>query len=282
MISGGRLQLAFAAALAAAAVVGTTRPFFRLDVDALALGGFLVLGLVSVFVDVPKGLLLRGVNYLCAFAGALRPHGALVWVALLWTIWPIAIMVAVGLDRLRLGRPNNDVDAAADSSRVVVAAAIGAIAIASVAYHLIVLHNLQQTAALFIGIPALIAIVVVLFVSTRSASDVALKAVGVGLLVSMLLMWEGVLCVLMAAPLFLLVALVIGWTVYFARDRQQKPTALSIIILIVAPMSLEGVTPATTINRAQVASETKIVAASPDAIGCALFGSPRFDRALPT
>ena len=75
-------------------------------------------------------------------------------------------------------------------------------AVASLAYKLIFYQQLQQTAALFVGIPALLAIVVVLFVSPRSATGVACKAVTVGLLVSLFFLGEGVLCVVMSAPIF--------------------------------------------------------------------------------
>ena len=77
-------------------------------------------------------------------------------------------------------------------------------------YQLIVAHSLQQTAALFVGIPALLAIVVVFMVSPRSATGVACKAVTVGLLVSLLFLGEGMLCVVMSAPLFYAVAVAIA------------------------------------------------------------------------
>ena len=96
------------------------------------------------------------------------------------------------------------------SARIALAALIGAVALASLAYRLLVDHGLQQTAALFVGIPALLAIVVVFAVSPRSATGVACKAVTVGLLVSLLFLGEGMLCVVMSAPLFYLIAVAIG------------------------------------------------------------------------
>ena len=54
----------------------------------------------------------------------------------------------------------------------------------------------------------LIAIVVVFVVSPRSAPGVACKAVTVALLTSAVLLQEGILCLVMAAPLFYLVAIV--------------------------------------------------------------------------
>ena len=102
------------------------------------------------------------------------------------------------------------------------AALIAAVAVASLAYRLIFASRLQQTAALFVGIPALLAIVVVLVVSPRSATGVACKAVTVGLLVSLLFLGEGMLCVLMSAPLFYAVAVAIGRAMDWARRRTEK------------------------------------------------------------
>ena len=79
--------------------------------------------------------------------------------------------------------------------QVVVLAIIVAVTIASVSYRLLMGWQLGQTAALFIGIPALLAMSIV-FVPARSATGVAFKAVTIGLLVSMIFLQEGVLCVL--------------------------------------------------------------------------------------
>jgi len=164
------------------------------------------------------------------------------------------------------------------------AATIVAVAMGSIFYRLVVAHDLQQTAALFIGVPALLAIVVVFFVSPRSGVGVACKAVTIGLLVSMLFLWEGVLCVVMSAPLFYGVAVVIGTVVSKARRTSGKPTDTAffcLALLALIPMSLEGVTAATSFDRNESVEETRIVHASPDAVQRALFQPPRFHRALP-
>jgi hypothetical protein len=169
-------------------------------------------------------------------------------------------------------------------ARVALSALIAAVAIAVLAYRVIAWHHLQQTAALFIGIPALLAIVVTLAVSPRSATGVVCKAVTIGLLVSMLFLWEGVLCVLMSAPLFFAVAVGITHFVQFVRgtgDRGTITLRSCGILLALVPMSLEGVTELTTVNRDESVSATRIVRASADAVGHALLDAPRFDRARP-
>ena len=96
--------------------------------------------------------------------------------------------------------------------------------IASIVYRLLVAQGLQQTAALFVGIPALLAILVVFAVSPRSATGVACKAVTVGLLVSLLFLGEGILCVVMSAPLFYLVAVVIASIMDLIHDGDERRT----------------------------------------------------------
>ena len=149
---------------------------------------------------------------------------------------------------------------------------------------LIFAQGLQQTAALFVGIPALLAIVVVFAVSPRSATGVACKAVTVGLLVSLLMLGEGMVCVAMSAPLFYAIAIAIarGMESRCGQDEPSRPTLFSCLILLaLVPMSLEGVTPFTTLNREETVTESRIIHASPEAVERALFEAPRFERVLP-
>jgi hypothetical protein len=172
----------------------------------------------------------------------------------------------------------------ATPARVALATLIAAVAIGVVAYRMAVAHNLQQTAALFIGVPALLAIVVVFGVSPRSATGVACKAVTIGLLVSLLFLWEGMLCVLMSAPLFYAVAIGISHVVRWLRGPDERgPVTLRscAVLLAIVPMSLEGVTAVTTVNRDESVSASQLVAAPPDAVARALFEAPRFERVLP-
>jgi len=74
---------------------------------------------------------------------------------------------------------------------------------------------------------------------------VACKAVTIGLLVSLLFLVEGMLCVLMSAPLFYAIASRLVNTMRKAGDPDDsgKITLRScVILLLIAPMSLEGVT----------------------------------------
>ena len=252
--------------------------------QAAALVGF---GLFNALVTPPGTLMIRQISVVAALGALLGPE----WLRILttiviWLTWPPAFAVAwsLGSESQTSENEPEDEDAIGRRSRLALAAVIAAVAIASIAFRLIVASRLQQTAALFIGIPAILAIVVVLVASPRSAIGVACKGVTVGLLVSLIFLGEGILCVVMSAPLFYLVAIAVASVVKRMRDPHEKPitTLFSCTLLLtLGPMSLEGVTELTTLSRAESISVTKLVQAAPEDIGRALFEAPRFDRGLP-
>jgi hypothetical protein len=113
---------------------------------------------------------------------------------------------------------------------------------------------------------------------------VAFKAVTVGLLVSLIFLGEGLLCVLMSAPLFYAVAMVVVFVVNATRrglSTGGSGTASCLVVLAILPMSLEGVTHLTTLRRDASVTVTRIVHAPAAAVQRALLEPPRFDRALP-
>jgi len=86
----------------------------------------------------------------------------------------------------------------------------------------------------------------------------------------------------MSAPLFYAVAVFIGSSVDFARRKGASHTTMScLLVLVLVPMSLEGVTPSTSFNRDEWVTESRVVHASPSEIGHAISAAPRFDRPLP-
>jgi len=166
--------------------------------------------------------------------------------------------------------------------RLALTAIILAATAATLAYRYVLFHHLEQTAALFVGVPVTLAIVVIFTTSPRTAVGVACKAVTVGMLLSVLFLWEGFLCVIMAAPLFYFIAIVVTWGVTRVREK-TKPRTLysSLVVLVVAPMGLEGVTEFTTLNRHTSVTASTVVHASSTDVEHALFSTPRFDRVLP-
>ncbi|HEX7287029.1 MAG TPA: SRPBCC family protein [Candidatus Angelobacter sp.] len=154
----------------------------------------------------------------------------------------------------------------------------GAVA-ASIYYHLLVSQRLEQTSALFIGIPALIAALCVLTPKPQSAMGTALKSVTLFLCIAGVFLGEGFICLIMAAPIFYLVAIVIGW----ARDRESKSAHVlcSVLVLATIPMSTEGARPGLSFAREEVVSAERVIAATPEQVEAALAAVPRFQGDLP-
>lgn len=223
--------------------------------------------------DVPSlalALLLAG----AAAAGALpTPLGWATAAAALW------------LGLRGLSRPAGLEENAGDGlvARSVVTAMILAVAAASLWYRSTQSLGLQQTGALFVGVPAVLAVVVVQLARPRSAQGVALKTVSLGLLVSLMLLDEGVLCILLSAPLFFFIAFLAAKIVE-ERDapRGQRRLVPALIGASLVPMSLEGVTAPTTFDRDEIVTVTRLVEAPAFAVGEALLAPPRFDRPRPS
>jgi len=96
--------------------------------------------------------------------------------------------------------------------------ALAVLAIAGLAYRHLSARGLEQSAALFIGIPALVGTLLALAPTPKSRTGLILRTMTLGLLLSGPLLGEGFICILMAAPLFLAVGVVIG----FFADRAAK------------------------------------------------------------
>jgi hypothetical protein len=269
-----QIKVAIVVALMAAALVGRPESPRWLTLGVIAFGAF------NVLLDAPGTESIRAVATGGTFAALLLPNWFFGPVALIaWFVWVPAFAVAWALAR----NPRHEASEGA-RARIALATLIVAVAISSIAYRIIVGHNLQQTAALFIGIPALLAIVVVFGVSPESATGVACKAVTIVLLVSLVFIWEGMLCVLMSAPIFFAVAIGVARLVQYARNSNDTTTVTlrsCLILLAIVPMSLEGVTEFTTVNREESVAASQIVVASPEAVERALFEIPRFNRVRP-
>jgi hypothetical protein len=246
--------------------------------------GWVVFGIVNAVITAPGTWWIRIGAIATTLLALLLPDRNIGLFVLVWLVWPPAFMVAAYLGR-SAQRSSGDPEPAVTAStraRVTLSAVIAAVAVSALAFRWLARQNLQQTAALFVGIPALLAIVVVLRVSPRSAVGVACKAVTVGLLVSLVFLGEGILCIVMSAPLFYAVAIVVGLVMRTSR-RHERPRVLysSILMLTIIPMSLEGVTGFTTIDREEVISVSKIVESPAQAVERSLFDTPRFDRPRP-
>ena len=153
--------------------------------------------------------------------------------------------------------------------------------IAGTLYRVLVMHKLEQTAALFIGLPAILAIVLTLAPAAKSAMGLIMKTTTIALLMSGPILGEGFVCIIMAAPLFYLVSAVIG-IVVDRRRREEKSATLPVVVLIPLLLaSLEGVTPSLTFPTREEVTVRKVVHGTPADVERALAQRPVFDQPLP-
>jgi hypothetical protein len=154
-----------------------------------------------------------------------------------------------------------------------------AVTAGSVMYRLIVRGRLEQTAVLFVGIPAVLAILLAMTPKAKTAKGVILKGLTLALLLSGPLLNEGFICILMASPLFYLVGLLVG--VIVDRNRKKPQTTVSCLLLLLLPMSIEGSSPRLSFNRDETVQASQVVYASARNVELALSHSPRTDMPLP-
>jgi hypothetical protein len=142
--------------------------------------------------------------------------------------------------------------------------------------------GLSETGAFFVGLPAILAITVALSPRAKTVKGTTFKAVTFGLLLSGVLVGEGFVCIVMAAPLFYLVAMPIAGAVQRRRERDEPPGRVYALVLVpVALLSVEGVFDATTLPvRNRVAASADVAAGAPD-VEAALAAVPTFDEPAP-
>jgi hypothetical protein len=151
-------------------------------------------------------------------------------------------------------------------------------------YRLLVLRRLEQTALLFVGIPVLMAVIIACTPKAKTIIGSILKATTLALLLSAPLLGEGFICILMAAPIFYAIAMMVAGLITLAKRRGDKPKQVilpCLVLLSFLPMSLEGTRPSLSFNREEQVTARRVVATGPQEVENALRHSPRIDLALP-
>ena len=154
-----------------------------------------------------------------------------------------------------------------------------AVTIGSLMYRVIVREKLEQTAVLFIGIPAVLAILLAMMPNAKTAKGSIMKGLTLALLLSGPVLGEGFICIVMASPIFYLVGLAVGAVV--DANRKKRNATLSCLLLILLPMSIEGTSPNVSFNREETVQASQVVNGSEQDVRCALSHSPRTDLPLP-
>ena len=146
-------------------------------------------------------------------------------------------------------------------------------------YRVVEHMNFGHTSLMFIGIPALLAILLAMTPRAKSATGAILKGMTLCLLIVAPLLGEGAVCIVMAAPIFYAIGIPIGLVIDW--NRKRKSVTLSCCALVLLPMSLEGVVPQLTVGRMQTVAVTHVVDGTPEDVAAALAKSPRVNTPLP-
>ena len=154
-----------------------------------------------------------------------------------------------------------------------------ALTIGATLYRFLKHEQLWQTSAMFIGVPAVLAIVLALTPKAKTLTGGIVKGITLALLIVAPLLGEGYLCILFASPLFYLVGIIIG--VVVDSIRAARAAKLSCIAVLLIPMCMEGVVPQLTWNRRQTVEVRRVVNAPAKNVRDALSRSPRIDTKLP-
>ncbi|NUW29998.1 hypothetical protein HTZ77_00915 [Nonomuraea sp. SMC257] len=157
-------------------------------------------------------------------------------------------------------------------SRQVLAGALAALFAALLAYRVLHVGHLEQSAAFYVGIPAVIAITVALAARPKSALGTTMAVITIGLALSGPLLGEGIVCLVFAAPLFYLVGLFVGLGIDFFRT---KGTGVGLLVtpLLFALVS-EGATGVTSLPRENMVTVTRHTGGAD--VEAALALAPRF------
>jgi len=157
---------------------------------------------------------------------------------------------------------------------------IFALAIGGALYRLFVYEHLEQTASLFITLPAVLAVVLTLTPKAKSAFGITMKGITIALLMSGPILGEGFICILMAAPLFYLVGGLLAIAIESARKRDRARSGY-LVVLLPLLAGLEGTSPQFTFPTHEVVTVSRVVALAPQQVEEALAREPRFPGELP-
>lgn len=143
--------------------------------------------------------------------------------------------------------------------------------------------GLGQTAAFYIGIPTVLALILTLTAPSGRIMGMTLKAITILLLLAIPVAGETFICVIIAAPLFYAVGIVVALVVgAIRRSKHPGPARIAVLPAIALVLSMEGVVPALTLPGDTTVTASRVVDATPDQVSAALARPLRFAEVAPS
>ncbi len=106
-----------------------------------------------------------------------------------------------------------------------------ALAITSFTFNILDRYKLEQTSLLFVGIPALLSILIIKYSGkSRNPYLIVLKVITLFLLIAFMFLGEGMVCIIMMAPLFYLIGFICAF-IYKLFRKSNKSKLNSFILL---------------------------------------------------
>jgi hypothetical protein len=129
-----------------------------------------------------------------------------------------------------------------------------------------------DSALLFVGLPTLLALAIAVSRPARSIYGLTFKGITLGLLLAAVLLHEGAICVLFAAPLVYAVGYAISLTISIGRRRGHRGAYAVVPIALL--LSIEGVVPGWRVAPVQTVTATHTVAIAPAEVAARLSAGP--------
>lgn len=169
------------------------------------------------------------------------------------------------------------------ASRTIATVLVLGLAVASALYRIVNDAGLGSTGALFVGLPTVLALVLVWARPARSTQGTIAKGISLVLVLATITFVEGFVCVLFAAPLFYGLGAAVGAAINaWRRRRSTSGSRLPLVVVgVLLCSSLEGTMPMTTAPRHGVVAAERVLQASPAEVVATLAGPPDLHAPLP-
>lgn len=183
-------------------------------------------------------------------------------------------------DILKQIEPKNEARSSAPKAFIIL---VLVFTLVSFTYRFLLKSDYSQTSALYVGIPALLAIGLSFIPTPRSITGRILLSITLAMLAVGILAIEGLICILIALPFFLAIGFIVGIFIDKARARKNLAKTRLSLVVVLGALSLEGTSPNLSRNRHEKVTINRTVNLSEAQLKERLATGPRFEaRNLPT